>query len=114
MTSFRPTAPCNSLRAFSVPNGFGRIWIGGKLRLWTLPKGMIVGIVVMLTLLVGVPDTWSQMQNGALIRGRVLDSAGKPVPGASIRLERRDGVARLETTSDLNGDFEFSGLTIGA
>lgn len=114
MTNFRPTAPCNSLRAFSVPNGFGRIWIGGKLRVWGLPKGMIVGFVVMLTLLVGVPDTWSQVQKRAVIRGRVLDSAGRPVPGASVRLEGRDGVARLETTSDLNGEFGFSGLAIGA
>lgn len=47
------------------------------------------------------------------IQGRVLDSAGLPVAGASVRLTRRTDPQASETKSAEDGTFSFSGLGTG-
>lgn len=48
---------------------------------------------------------------GATIGGTVMDSAGKPVANASVRLESSHGAMKAET--DAGGGFSFSGLEAG-
>lgn len=61
----------------------------------------------------GTPVAISQPTKDATIRGRVLDSRGRPVPGASVRLENSGSLKTLELDSDLKGGFAFSGLGAG-
>src|SRR6266403_1156189 len=48
------------------------------------------------------------------IEGTVHDSAGRPVPNASVSLQHRDGGTVLTTASDGDGKFRFSGVEGGA
>ncbi len=48
----------------------------------------------------------------AAIHGRVLNSAGHFVAGATVHLEQ-DGASRAETVVDAKGEFRFSGLAAG-
>jgi tetratricopeptide (TPR) repeat protein len=61
----------------------------------------------------GATVAGSQSLQGATIRGQVLDSNGRPVPGASVRLENTGSLKTLELDSDLKGGFAFSGLGVG-
>jgi tetratricopeptide (TPR) repeat protein len=47
------------------------------------------------------------------IRGSVLDSAGKPVADASVRLERKDVQGVVEARTSVTGGFAFSALPVG-
>ncbi len=48
------------------------------------------------------------------IRGRVIDPAGLPVPGATVRLAPRDGTGSLVTVSNRRGEYLFEGAAPGA
>jgi tetratricopeptide (TPR) repeat protein len=48
------------------------------------------------------------------IKGTVLDSAGKPVGDASVRLERKDVPGVVEAKTSATGGFAFSALPVGS
>ena len=48
------------------------------------------------------------------IKGNVLDSAGKPIVDASVRLERKGVPGVVEAKTNANGGFAFLGLTAGS
>lgn len=52
-------------------------------------------------------------QQAPSIQGTVRDTAGKPIAGASVRLEK-PGASATETTSNPDGSFRFSSLNQGA
>ncbi|MBI2828947.1 MAG: tetratricopeptide repeat protein [Acidobacteria bacterium] len=49
----------------------------------------------------------------SIVRGRVVDAAGKPIEGAAVTIEGIDSSARIETKTDRNGEFLQVGLTSG-
>jgi tetratricopeptide (TPR) repeat protein len=50
----------------------------------------------------------------SVVRGKVIDAEGKPVPDAQILFEATDANRRTSTKSDKNGDFLQVGLASGA
>ena len=56
----------------------------------------------------------TQTANANLIQGTVVDEAGKPVDGASVRLEQQGKLQPLETKSDSGGSFQFTAMNEGA
>lgn len=56
-----------------------------------------------------VPGAIAEAAKGDVVQGIVLDSAGKPIAGVSVKLQ---GVA--ETKTDAAGVFQFSGLPAGS
>lgn len=54
-----------------------------------------------------------QPERTVTIRGRVVNSAGAPVPGALVRLEAQSGTKKAEAVADPNGLVAFSGLPTG-
>src|SRR6202158_4007904 len=48
------------------------------------------------------------------IEGTVQNTAGQPVPNASLSLQRREGGVALTTVSDSDGKFRFSGVEAGS
>jgi len=74
----------------------------------------LFAILVMVALSGSARSARSQSSNDdVVIRGRVVDSTGNPVQGASVRLEGSGGVKTLNVTSDPAGKFAFSGLKNG-
>jgi tetratricopeptide (TPR) repeat protein len=74
----------------------------------------LFALIVMVVLSGSVRTVRPQSLNGdVIIRGRVLDSAGNPVQGASVRLEGSGGVKTLSVTSDPDGKFAFYDLNTG-
>ncbi len=59
------------------------------------------------------PARTQPANDGLVIRGRVFDSAGKPAPGASVRLEGSQYTKALNVVSDANGDFAYSKMRTG-
>jgi uncharacterized GH25 family protein len=53
------------------------------------------------------------LTTGRKVTGTVLDVAGKPVPGAMIKVTRKDGSHRKATMTDANGKFILRGLSAG-
>jgi protocatechuate 3,4-dioxygenase beta subunit len=53
------------------------------------------------------------LEKGLTVSGTVLDSAGKPVPDALIRVTRKDGTHRKATMSNSLGKFTLQGLSKG-
>jgi tetratricopeptide (TPR) repeat protein len=75
----------------------------------------LIALIVILVLSGRAQPAPTQSPNdGVIIRGRVLDSGGKPVPGASVRLEGSQYVKALNVVSDADGDFAFSKMGDGA
>jgi tetratricopeptide (TPR) repeat protein len=77
---------------------------------------VILSFVLVALVSSGVPpaEAW-QVSPGDLIRleGAVQNSAGEPVSGASVTLQKSDGSRGLEAKTDSRGAFFFSGLTAG-
>ena len=63
---------------------------------------------------VSVPVAIAQRPDGGLVRGTVLDSAGKPVGDASVRLEHEGVLGAAEAKTDAAGIFVFSALPAGS
>ncbi len=77
-------------------------------------RATLIALVVILVLSGGAqPAPTQSLNDGVMIRGRVLDSAGKPVPGASVRLEGPQYIKALNAVSDANGDFAFPKMRKG-
>src|ERR1700733_6635162 len=55
-----------------------------------------------------------QHLKGAIIQGRVFDSAGKPVGDAAVQLEATGARAPSQTRTNAAGTFEFSALSTGS
>jgi tetratricopeptide (TPR) repeat protein len=67
-------------------------------------------LAVAVVLALGAPP---QAQTG-LVKGKVVDAAGTPVPGAAVTIEFMEGVSRkLTTKSDRRGEFVQLGLQSG-
>jgi len=74
-----------------------------------LPIGLCVSLPV--------TSAWAQnrqLQNVAVLSGRVVDSTGKPVPGARIYAELRDGKTKVQTEADTSGQFLIRSLEAGS
>ena len=50
----------------------------------------------------------------SVVRGKVIDAQGKPVPDATILFEATDANRKTQTKTDKNGDFLQVGLASGA
>ena len=50
------------------------------------------------------------MRKGVTVEGRVLDSEGKPVPGASVAVQSIRGVMERDLKADAEGRFRAEGL----
>jgi tetratricopeptide (TPR) repeat protein len=114
MTTRQARKSVSSLEAIMAKNEscIGRLldktWVRSERR------ATLVALVVILVLSGGAQPAPTQSPNdGVIIRGRVLDSAGKPVPGASVRLEGSQYMKALNVVSDANGDFAFSKMRNG-
>jgi tetratricopeptide (TPR) repeat protein len=102
-----------SLHAILASNG-SRCWTRGKAKTRSERRKTFVTVVLGLALCVGALPAMAQSSNSVIIRGRVLDLAGKPVADASIRLEGPGGMKALSTISDADGNFAFLDLNFGA
>jgi tetratricopeptide (TPR) repeat protein len=51
--------------------------------------------------------------SAATLQGVVRDSSGRPVAGATVYLQRKDGTQTQQTYSDQTGSYRFSGLREG-
>ena len=70
--------------------------------------------LVLLVVLQILPAVGQEPAPEGEIRGRVTDrETGQPLPGARVRLHRRDGPERWSTTTDEAGRYLFTGLTAG-
>jgi hypothetical protein len=49
---------------------------------------------------------------GLIVQGRVLDPAGRAVPGAEVRLADAAGKIRYEVLSDMDGRYRFPALPV--
>jgi tetratricopeptide (TPR) repeat protein len=81
----------------------------GRFRAFLLVMALL-GATIPLAIPQPVPP---QLSNKVTIRGRVLDAAGMPVPGASVHLEQKDASCSAESHADANGVFVFSELSGG-
>ena len=50
----------------------------------------------------------------SVVRGKVVDAQGKPVPDATVLFEATDANRKTQTKTDKNGDFLQVGLGSGA
>ena len=75
----------------------------------------LLGIVVVFTTTMAVPfnAVAQETVNQASISGRILDSQGGVVPGASVTARNRDTNLTAETTTDQAGRFRFPYLRVG-
>jgi len=88
-------------------------WLGNRATTWCARKRTLIGILGILAFSCGAVVANPQASKDATIRGRVLDSTGRPVANASVRLEDTLSLKTLEIDSDLRGGFAFSGLGAG-
>ncbi len=73
-----------------------------------------VWLAVMACLFAFSTTTTTRAQNyRATIRGRVVDTAGRMIPGARVKITDRDSSESRETTSDADGSYAISGLPPG-
>jgi tetratricopeptide (TPR) repeat protein len=54
------------------------------------------------------------LQDVAVLSGRVVDSTGKPAPGARVYAEPRDGMRIVQTEADTSGEFLIRSLEPGS
>src|SRR5258708_13339900 len=90
----------------------------------TLPEANKAGSVIVLALaacMVLFPGSAviaqvasPQRPEAITIEGTVRNSAGQPVPAASVSLENGEGPSRAETKTKPNGTFVFSTMHAGA
>jgi tetratricopeptide (TPR) repeat protein len=71
-----------------------------------------IAAVVGVALLCGATPSLAQMELG-VIKGRVVDEAGKPLPGVTIRLVNVDRGREVALTTDKDGRFYRRGLQVG-
>jgi tetratricopeptide (TPR) repeat protein len=85
-----------------------------------LPKPLLAAIALLMGM--SIPAALAQQASSqpveravtqCEIRGSVLDSAGKPVADASVRLERKDVQGVVEARTSVTGGFAFSALPVG-
>jgi len=50
----------------------------------------------------------------SIVRGKVVDAAGKPVEGAIVVIEATEAARKAETKTNRNGEFLQVGLATGA
>jgi len=112
MKTWQPIRFDGSLHAIIRSIG-SRCWPRGKAKARSERRITLVAVLVSLVLCVGALPALAQSSNSVIIRGRVLDLAGKPVAEASIRLERPGGMKALSTISDADGNFAFLDLNFG-
>jgi hypothetical protein len=77
---------------------------------WLLSRWIIVPAVI-LAVVIGWNIHVAANATGE-VRGRVVDAAGRPVPGATVQLFERAFVVNTEkqrTTTDAVGNFRFQG-----
>lgn len=72
--------------------------------------------VVMLVclLMTGSVQAYAAANNEGHVRGQVVDSNGEPVENATVYIERvniRNQLGRINTTTDSDGSFEFTNQT---
>lgn len=70
---------------------------------------LVAGLLCALLVLLAVP---AAAQTGG-IRGKVIDAAGKPVQGAQVVIQSKDGARKHEVKTDKNGNFTQIGLFTG-
>jgi tetratricopeptide (TPR) repeat protein len=87
--------------------------LGNRAATWFGRNLALIGILGILAFSGVASVASSQSSEDVTIHGRVLDSRGSPVPGASVRLEDTGRLKTLELDSDLKGGFAFSGLGAG-
>lgn len=71
-------------------------------------------VIVCVALITGSVGAYAQANDDGQISGRVVDSDGDPVAGATVYIQRvniRNQLGRVNTTTDENGYFEFTGQT---
>lgn len=71
-------------------------------------------VIVAALLLTGSVQAYADMNNEGHVTGRVVDEDGDPVPGATVYIQRvnvRNQLGRINTTTDENGYFEFTNQT---
>lgn len=71
-------------------------------------------VIVCALLLTGSVGAYAQANNDGQISGRVVDADGDPVANATVYLQRvniRNQLGRVNTTTDENGYFEFTDQT---
>ena len=79
---------------------------------WLFP--LIGAALCALPIVAGVAQSPSpQLQAVASIEGTVRNSAGEPISGASVFLQRKTQAKAIETRTDANGNFNFSACTAG-
>jgi membrane protease subunit (stomatin/prohibitin family) len=66
-------------------------------------------------LLTGSVQAYADMNNEGNVSGRVVDENGDPVAGATVHIQRvniRNQLGRVNTTTDENGYYEFTNQTM--
>lgn len=108
---------CNAVTSPPKPDmdASCKFWSCGEVRNCRNFAPLVAILVVLVSFSIGVAvaqETSSQQGVSAEIHGTVVDSAGKPVYKAVVRLEENGGSEIVMTTSSA-GDFAFSGLQAG-
>jgi hypothetical protein len=86
----------------------------GSLTLRRLLLNRFTIVIVAALLLTGSVQAYADMNNEGTISGRVVDEDGDPVAGATVYIQRvniRNQLGRVNTTTDENGYYEFTNQT---
>jgi len=75
-------------------------------------SALVVSIVAVIALMAVAPALECQTQQASL-RASVRNSQGKPVAGAMLRLQRKNGSNSFTAVTDANGTYEFVSLIPG-
>jgi tetratricopeptide (TPR) repeat protein len=76
-----------------------------RIRIWGLAAALAVALLSSLS--------QSQAKENAALRGTIRDSQGKPVVGATVYLQAKDGAQPLTTHTDSQGNYTFAALAGG-
>jgi tetratricopeptide (TPR) repeat protein len=77
-----------------------------------MPRSVLRFAIVAVLVCLYTGFAMAQTPEGHVLQGTVLDSAGKPVGGATVKLQNAvQGIA--ETQTDAAGAFQFSGIAVG-
>lgn len=86
----------------------------GALTLRDLLVNRLAFVIVVVLLITGSVQGYASMNADGNISGQVTDADGEPVAGADVVLQRlniRNQLGRVNTTTDENGYYEFTGQT---
>jgi hypothetical protein len=86
----------------------------GSLTLRRLLLNRFTIVIVVALLLTGSVQAYADMNNDGNVSGRVVDEDGDPVAGATVYIQRvniRNQLGRVNTTTDENGYYEFTNQT---